>query len=405
MKKLLAILLILSMLFSLTIAMTGCDDSSDRRRSSSRRDRDDDDDDDRDDDDDDDDAAGRGDEDVPSDFPAGENSQASEATEPPVVAPTRPSDYVEPFALFAMPIISDDTNLSKNNVTDSYGNKYDGPYFDLCSYGYASGSGKYITEDATEFNLDGKYRYFSGTFFTRDEQSEDYTIEFMVYADDTLIFRSEPISRKTKAITFTIDIGNCQVLRIASRSYDHTNTGTNPGIILVNAMVTNEYYGELTESAEINHNLIPLTDLHLYGTDSQAGGDNISAGGVENAYGALYKGIYLRLISWGNASGKDYDRQAYCEFVNNGQYRYLCGTIFARADQSEDYTIEFMVYADDELVYSSGPMDRGTKPIDFVVEIGECDLIRVQTRTKDYTSVGSNPGVYLFDAFVSAEEP
>ena len=77
----------------------------------------------------------------------------------------------------------------------------------------------------------------------------------------------------------------------------------------------------------------------------------------------------------------------------------------ARADQSEDYTIEFMVYADDELVYSSGPMDRGTKPIDFVVEIGECDLIRVQTRTKDYTSVGSNPGVYLFDAFVSAEEP
>ena len=82
MKKLLAILLILSMLFSLTIAMTGCDDSSDRRSSSSRRDRDDDDDDDRDDDDDDDDAAGRGDEDVPSDFPAGENSQASDANRP-----------------------------------------------------------------------------------------------------------------------------------------------------------------------------------------------------------------------------------------------------------------------------------------------------------------------------------
>jgi hypothetical protein len=50
-------------------------------------------------------------------------------------------------------------------------------------------------------------------------------------------------------------------------------------------------------------------------------------------------------------------------------------------------------------------MDRSTKPIDFVVEVGECDLIRVQTRTKDYTSVGTNPGIYLFDAFVSAEEP
>ena len=408
MKKLLAILLILSMLFSLTIALTGCEDSSDRRSSSSRRDRDDDDDDRADvddrDDDDDRDAAGRDDDDIPSDSPAGE-SEASEATEPPATTPTRPSDYVEPIALFALPIISEDTNLRKDNVEDSYGNEYDGPYFDLCSYGYASGDDQYITEDATEFNLDGKYRYFSGTFFTRDGQSEDYTIEFMVYADDTLIFRSEPISRKTKAINFTIDIGNCEILRIASRSYDHTNTGTNPGIILVNALVTNEYYGDLTESAEINHNLIPLTDLHLYGTDSRAGGNNIHAGGVENAYGTLYKGIYLSLVSWGNASGKDYEKQAYCEFVNNGGYRYLSGTIFARAGQSEDYTIEFMIYADDELVYSSGPIDRGTKPIDFVVEIGECDLIRVQTRTKDYTSVGTNPGIYLFDAMVSVEAP
>lgn len=404
MKKLLAILLILSMLFSLTVALTGCEESSDRRSSSSRRDRDDyDDDDDRDDDDDDDDAAGVADD--WHEVPADTDRENSAVTEPPVVAPTRPSDYVEPFALFAMPIISEDTNLRKDNVEDSYGNEYDGPYFDLCSYGYAPGDDAYITEAATEFNLDGKYRYFSGTFFTRDRQSEDYTIEFMVYADDTLIFRSEPISRKTKAVNFTIDIGNCEILRIASRSYDHTNTGTNPGIILVNALVTNEYYGDLTESAEINHNLIPLTDLHLYGTDSSAGGNNIHAGGVENAYGTLYKGIYLSLVSWGNASGKDYEKQAYCEFVNNGGYRYLSGTIFARAGQSEDYTIEFMVYADDELVYSSGPIDRSTKPIDFVVEVGECDLIRVQTRTKDYTSVGTNPGIYLFDAMVSVEAP
>lgn len=400
MKKLLAILLILSMLFSLTIALTGCDDSSDRRSSSSRRDRDD---------DDDDDApisAGRDDDhiDAPVDAEPGDFA-VSEATEPPVVAPTRPSDYVEPFALFAMPIISDDTNLSKNNVTDSYGNKYDGPYFDLCSYGYASGSGKYITEDATEFNLDGKYRYFSGTFFTRAKQSENYTIEFMVYADDVLIFRSEPISRKTKAIDFTIDIGNCDVLRITSRSYDYTSTGTNPGIILVNAHVLNDYSGRLTESAEINHNLVPLTDLHLYGTDSRAGGDNIDAGCVEDSYGTLYKGIHLELVSWGTTGGKDYDKQAYCEFVNNGQYRYLSGTIFTRPEQSENYTIEFMVFADDELVYSSGPIDRSTKPIDFVVEIGECDLIRVQTRTKDYTSTGTNPGIFLINPMVSEEKP
>ena len=64
-----------------------------------------------------------------------------------------------------------------------------------------------------------------------------------------------------------------------------------------------------------------------------------------------------------------------------------------------------MVFADDELVYSSGPIDRSTKPIDFVVEIGECDLIRVQTRTKDYTSTGTNPGIFLINPMVSEEKP
>lgn len=402
MKKLLAILLILSMIFSLSIALTGCEESSDHRSSSSRRDRDDDDD---RDNDDDDDAAGVADDwnEVPADTDR-EDSAVTEATEPPATTPTRPSDYVEPTALFALPIISEDKNLSKNDVEDSYGNKYTGPYFDLCSYGDTHRDGEYISQDVTEFNLDGKYRYFSGTFFTRDDQSEEYTIEFMVYADDVLIFRSEPISRKTRAIDFTIDIGNCDVLRITSRSYEYTISGTNPGIILVNALVTNEYDGPLTESAEIDYNLVPLTDLHLYGTDSRAGGDNIDAGCVEDSYGNVYKGIHLELVSWGNGGG-EYDKQAYCEFVNNGQYRYLSGTIFTRPEQSEDYTIEFMVFADDELVYSSGPINRSTKPMDFVVEIGECDLIRVQTRSKNYTTVNTNPGIFLVNPMVSVEKP
>lgn len=400
MKKLLAILLILSMLFSLTIAMTGCEDDSDSRRGSSRHDRDDDDDDDdRDDDDDDRVIAGKddGSEDAPVDDTPAE-SATTEAPEEIEVAPTSVS-------LIDLPIISDNKNFSKNDVDDAYGNTYAGPYFDLCSYGNSNRDGQYITQAVTEFNLDGQYRYFSGTFFTRAKQSENYTIEFMVYADDVLIFRSEPISRKTKAIDFTIDVGYCEVLKITSRSYDYTSTGTNPGIILVNAHVANEPAGPLTESAEINYDLIPLTDLHLYGTDSRAGGDNISAGPVEDSYGTLYKGIYLELVSWGTAGGKDYDKQAYCEFVNDAGYRYLSGTFFTRPGQAEDYTIEFMIFADDVLVYSSGPIDRSAKPIDFVVEIGECDLIRVQTRSKNYTTTGTNPGVFLIDAFVSVEEP
>lgn len=396
MKKLLAILLILSMIFSLSVAMTGCEDSSYSSRSSSRRDRDDDDDDD-DDDRDDDDAAGQDDD---TDTPV--DDEPSDTTEAPTNSGETNEVVITAVPLAELPIVSDDTNLNKGSVQDAYGNEYEGPYFDLVSYGYSHRSGKYVTQDATEFNVSGQYRYFSGTFFTRSGQSEDFTVEFMVYADDVLIFRSEPISRKTKAIDFTIDIGNCDVLKITSISYDYTATNTHPGIILVNALVTNKFDGTLTKSAEINHNLIPLTDLHVYGTASGSG-DCIVAGPVEDAYGNLYKGIYLDLHNYASNDNDEY--VAYMDFVNNGEYRYLSGTFFARAEQPENYTIEFLIYADDELVYRSGYIDRSTKPIDFVVEIGDCDLIRVVSCTTDYSINKPFAGIILIDPFVSTQPP
>lgn len=215
-------------------------------------------------------------------------------------------------------------------------------------------------------------------------------------------FPPEPISRKTKAIDFTIDIGNCDVLRITSLSYDYHGAKTYPGIILVNALVTNEFDGTLTESAEINHNLIPLTDLHVYGTASGSG-DCIVAGPVKDSYGNLYKGMYLDLHNYVDNDNNEY--VAYMDFVNNGEYRYLSGTFFARAEQPENYTIEFLIYADDELVYRSGYIDRSAKPVDFVVEIGDCDLIRVVSCTTDYSVNKPFAGIILIDAFVSTQPP
>lgn len=312
--------------------------------------------------------------------------------------------YAPSKPLHELNIISEDKNFSTRSVSDAYGNKYDGPHFNLCSYGRSNVDGEYITQAATEFYADGQYRYLTGTFFTREKQSDKYTIEFMVYADDVLVYCSEPISRRAKAIDFAVDIGNADVIRIASRSYDYTSSGTNPGIILVNALVTNEYEGELTVGAEIDPDKVPLTDLHVFGTHSEML-TNLRAGKVEDSYGNEYKGIYAELVSYGTPSGKEFDTQAYTEFVAGGEYRYLSGTIFTRAKQNEKYQIEFMVFADDELVYASGMINRKTAPIEFVAEIGECDLIRVMSRSVNYTSSGTNPGIILVNPIVSTIDP
>ncbi len=127
-------------------------------------------------------------------------------------------------------------NICSGNPTDAYGHTYSGPYLDLCSYGYGSADS---CEAFTEFVADGNYKYFSGTFFARPKQNENYTIEFFVYADDVLVYSSGLITRNDRPIDFNVDISNCDIIRVASRSTDFTMMETNPGIILFNAEVYN----------------------------------------------------------------------------------------------------------------------------------------------------------------------
>lgn len=156
-------------------------------------------------------------------------------------------------------------------------------------------------------------------------------------------------------------------------------------------METVETVGTIPEVAS-------LTSLHILGTHTPLL-DNIDHGSVEDAYGKTYAGPYFDLCSYGNYVG-EIDTQAYTDLVVGGHYRYLSGTFFARAEQNEAYKIEFFIYADDELVFSSGPIDRRTKPIDFTVDIGNCDVIRIMSSSTDYNCFNTNPGIELVNARV-----
>ena len=306
-------------------------------------------------------------------------------------------------ALHNLPVITKEASFREASVSDAYGNSYEGPYYDFCSWGNSRKEGEYITQSYMEYRLDGQYRYLVGTIFTRAQQLEEHSIELLVYADDVLVFQSEPLARRDKALELAVDIGYCDVLRIASRSYEYTST-TNPGIILVDGAVCNSIDGELTEGVKVNPDLVPLTSLHVYGDHSRVL-DNISVGVEEDSYGNVYKGIYMELVSYGNYGGRDFDTQAYTDFVTNGEYNYFSGTFFARPQQSETYTIEFLIYADDKLVYSSGMIDRSTKAIDFCVDIRGCEILRVMSRSVNYTVYGTNPGIILIDPVVSTKRP
>lgn len=341
---------------------------------------------------------------APTTAPTTPPTQATEPSEEetePSIAPTTPPTTApeEPNTVFlhTMPVYGDKPTYQEGEKKNSYGDTFSGHIYELVAYGKGSENNKYITVDTASFTLDGAYNYLTGTFFTRSNQNEDYTIELLVYADDELIYCSEPISRKTRSVDLAVDISGCQMLTIAARSYDYSLTSTKPGIYLVNPELHKEYDGALTPGVEINPNLVSLTDLYIYSNSAE-----IVAGTVKDSYGNSYKGIYMDLCSYTDYN--DYTHWDYTEFVNDG-YRYLSGTFFTRHNQNADFEVEFLIYADDELVYSSGTMKRNSKAVDFVVEIGDCDLIKVMSRSSDHTLTGTDPGIILVDAFVSVEEP
>lgn len=326
------------------------------------------------------------------------NEPEDEPTDEPEDEPTdEPENNSISVPLHTMPVYGSENDLREGDCSNAYGDTFEGPYYQLVSYGN-SRRDQYLSQSATSFTLDGRYRYLSGTFFARENQAESYTIEFMIYADDQLIYCSEPIGRKTRSVDFAVDIGDCDVLTITSRSYEYTSSGTNPGIILVNAMLHTSYKGNLTTGVAINPNLVPLSDLHIYG------GSYPTAGVVKDSFGNVYKGIYADLCSYGDYVG-DFDHQDYTDFVNDGDYRYISGTFFTREKQSESYEIEFMIYADDRLVYTSGMIGRRDGAIEFEVELGDCNLIRIMSRSRNYTDSGTNPGIIVIDTFVSQQKP
>ncbi len=77
------------------------------------------------------------------------------------------------------------------------------------------------------------------------------------------------------------------------------------------------------------------------------------------------------------------------------EYQYFAGTYFADSGEL-DHTIELLIYADDVLIYSSGEITPNTPPIDFHIDVSSCNVLRLETRTKDWSFDGWHPNSIIF---------
>lgn len=137
----------------------------------------------------------------------------------------------------------------------------------------------------------------------------------------------------------------------------------------------------LSNEVSVVPDRMALTDLYVF---EEVGSVYISEKSIQNAYGTVFDGPYLDLWSLNHYDDELECYTGYVEFVTGRNYRYFSGTYFADGKQEPGATIQLNIYADDVLIYTSGEITRETEPIDFTIEITNCNILRVEIRTTDY---------------------
>lgn len=143
-----------------------------------------------------------------------------------------------------------------------------------------------------------------------------------------------------------------------------------------------------------------LTDLYVFDKSDWV---NSYSDDTQNAYGTIFHGPYLQL-----QAGYNHDKEldlyvGYIEYVAGRNYQTLTGTYFAIQDQPQDFTSQLLIYADGILIYASEQIGRDIESIDFTVDIGYCNVLRLEIRANDCLQgsfYSSQPGVIIVNAEV-----
>lgn len=107
-----------------------------------------------------------------------------------------------------------------NNAVDTLGNEYLGNILTI-------GSG-YSSDDYIIYYLGGQYTNLTGTIAIddRSSNSDSYNAQLFVSCDDTVVYDTDMLGRATVPIEFSINIENCQWLKIskAGRGFNGNTT-------------------------------------------------------------------------------------------------------------------------------------------------------------------------------------
>lgn len=136
-------------------------------------------------------------------------------------------DSMQPVYLDELTPVNYDSNMWSKwqygvTLTDTLGNKY-GEYACAIRLGMYNSAYWYGTSWA-EYYLGKEYRTISGEIVPENKTSTEGQCQFVIYADDVCVYRSEPITRKSAKISFTADISGAEFIKIICEGLNGQNS-------------------------------------------------------------------------------------------------------------------------------------------------------------------------------------
>lgn len=111
----------------------------------------------------------------------------------------------------------------------------------------------------------------------------------------------------------------------------------------------------------------------------------------EDSYGDIHSGDIVRVIP------RDEDDVPEIEFITGGKYSYFSTTVFTTLIK-EDHHLRFQFFADDNLVYDTGFVDRTFKEEAVKIDIAGIYALKIKCYRSGYVSaMGTAPEFCLQD--------
>lgn len=241
-------------------------------------------------------------------------------------------------------------------VTDNLGNMYDAGY----------GGKSLYEENWQEYDV-SQYKELKGRvvldYERRAGSFEDAYLK--IYADDIVAWISPNMTSGQEPVEFELDIEESSILKISIQG--------SSCIRLVDCYLYEEHGGKKQSSIQYSDSsqkgTMPLKDLDYWNGSERNGGFSFFEQVRDNLGNIYADGI-------GGASSYEENWQ---EYYISQRYKKIQGRIVLnydnRSQKNDDCYVK--IYGDDTLLYTSPLITAGQEPVDFSVEIGNVDRVKV----------------------------